>query len=72
MAESTNTTQSNSSVNVSDKVLHCDTCGKPVTSVARVVIDQEYDRSMSRALYNCPECFKKKEEERHHRLNQAG
>ncbi len=44
--------------------LKCDTCGKIVTSVARVVIEDTYDRSMAKALYNCPECFAKKEQQR--------
>jgi uncharacterized protein with PIN domain len=46
------------------KELRCDTCGKIVSSVSRVVIDENYDRSMSRALYNCSECYDKKEAQR--------
>lgn len=49
---------------ISEKLVRCDTCGKRVASVSRVVIDDGYDRSMSKALYNCPECFTKKEQKR--------
>ena len=54
-----------------DKPLICDTCGKVVASVSRVVIDDGYDRSMSRAMYNCPDCFAKKEDKRHHKPTEA-
>jgi hypothetical protein len=59
--------ENNKSAQSPVKPLRCDTCGKIVTSVARVVLDHDYDRSMSKALYNCPECFKKKEEQRQHK-----
>jgi hypothetical protein len=42
--------------------LRCDTCGRPSTVVSRVVIDQGYDRSNARPLWNCPECYEKKEQ----------
>lgn len=42
----------------------CDTCGKQVNSVARVVIDNDYNRSLSKPIYNCDECFLKKEQQR--------
>ncbi|MBI3316215.1 MAG: hypothetical protein HYZ87_04500 [Candidatus Omnitrophica bacterium] len=42
--------------------MRCDTCGKEVTDVRRVVVDTGYDRALAKPLYNCPECFKKKEE----------
>jgi uncharacterized protein with PIN domain len=48
----------------SEKLVRCDTCGMLVVSVSRVVIDEGYDRSMSKAIYNCPECFAKKEQKR--------
>ncbi|MCG3175833.1 MAG: hypothetical protein MOGMAGMI_00768 [Candidatus Omnitrophica bacterium] len=44
--------------------MKCDTCGKEVKEVRRVVIDADYDRSLSRALYNCPECYAAKESAR--------
>ena len=44
--------------------LKCDTCGKPVKEVNRVVINRNYDRTRSKPLYNCPECFASKEKEK--------
>lgn len=45
-------------------MIRCDTCGKEVVVVARVVIDTGYNRSLSKPIYNCPECFQKKEQQR--------
>jgi hypothetical protein len=42
--------------------MRCDTCGKETEEVRRVVVDIGYDRTLSKPLYNCPDCFKKKEE----------
>ena len=42
----------------------CDTCGKEAATVARIVIDTAYDRSLSKPIYNCPECYRKKEQQR--------
>lgn len=42
----------------------CDTCGRESERVARVVIDHGYNRLLSKPLWNCPECFEKKEQER--------
>ena len=44
--------------------LRCDTCGKPTATVSRVVVDAGYNRANARALYNCPECYQKKLEQR--------
>lgn len=41
--------------------MKCDTCGKEVKEVRRVIVDAGYDRTMSKALYNCPDCYAKKE-----------
>ena len=41
--------------------MKCDTCGKEVKEVKRVVIDKGYDRALAKPLYNCPECYEKKE-----------
>ena len=41
--------------------MRCDTCGKETQEVKRVVVDTGYDRTLAKALYNCPECFEKKE-----------
>ena len=38
----------------------CDTCGKEVEEVRRVVIRANYDRSKAIPIYNCPECYDKK------------
>ncbi|MBI4352666.1 MAG: hypothetical protein HY593_01945 [Candidatus Omnitrophica bacterium] len=52
------------------KSMRCDTCGKEVTEVSRVMVDAGYDRTLARPLYNCPECFKKKEEAKARNRNQ--
>ena len=44
--------------------MRCDTCGKDVPEVKRVVVDDGYDRTLSKALYNCPDCYDKKLKER--------
>lgn len=46
------------------EMLRCDTCGKPSKTVSRVVVDAGYNRANARAIYNCPECYQKKLEER--------
>lgn len=48
--------------------MKCDTCGKESERLARVVIDAGYDRSLAKPIWNCPECFDKKERERRERL----
>ncbi len=48
--------------------MKCDTCGRESVRLARVVIDRGYDRSMAKPLWNCPECFEKKEQERRRRI----
>ena len=40
--------------------LRCDTCGRPSAIVSRVVVDEGYDRSNARPLWNCPECYEAK------------
>ncbi len=42
--------------------MRCDTCGKEVPEVRRVVVDKGYDRTLAKALYNCPDCYRRKEE----------
>lgn len=46
------------------QMLRCDTCGKPSSTVSRVVVDSGYNRANARAIYNCPDCYQKKLEER--------
>ncbi len=48
----------------------CDTCGREVPVVYRVVIDEGYNRIDAKPLYNCPECFEKKNQERMARKRQ--
>lgn len=42
--------------------MKCDTCGRETAIVQRVVVSKDYDRSLARPLYNCPECFEHKEQ----------
>ncbi len=42
--------------------MKCDTCGKETPEVRRVVVDTGYDRVLSKPLYNCADCFEKKEQ----------
>jgi len=42
----------------------CDTCGRQVTWVSRVVIDRGYNRADAKPLWNCSDCFQRKEQER--------
>lgn len=44
--------------------LKCDTCGKETDTVSRVVVDAGYNRANARPLYNCPECYAQKLQER--------
>ena len=44
--------------------MKCDTCKKEVQEVRRVVIYKDYDRVNAFAVYNCPECYEKKEKEK--------
>ncbi len=46
------------------KIPICDTCGEPSRIVKRVVIDRGYDRTAAKPLFNCPECYDKKNLER--------
>ena len=41
----------------------CDTCGKEVDEVRRVVIKKDYNRSGAIPMYNCQECYEKKIQE---------
>ena len=40
--------------------MKCDTCGKEAKEVKRVVVDAGYDRTLAKALYNCPSCYEEK------------
>ena len=39
----------------------CDTCKKDSPIVMRVVIAKDYNRSLARPIFNCPDCYEKKE-----------
>jgi hypothetical protein len=45
-------------------IMKCDTCGKEVTEVERVVIYKDYDKTGAKPFYNCKECFAKKEQKK--------
>lgn len=40
--------------------MRCATCHKETNEVRRVVIDAGYDKTLAKAIYNCPECYEKK------------
>ena len=42
--------------------MKCDTCRREVPEVSRVVIYMGYNRMAAKAVYNCPDCFAKKEQ----------
>jgi hypothetical protein len=44
--------------------LRCDTCGRATSTVSRVVIAPGYNRANAQPLYNCPECYERKNRER--------
>ena len=41
--------------------MKCDTCGKDVLKVKRIILEKGYDRTQARAIYNCEDCYRKKE-----------
>lgn len=41
--------------------MRCDTCKRETDMVMRVVVAKGYNRSLAQPLFNCPECFEKKE-----------
>ena len=42
--------------------MKCDTCRREAPEVSRVVIYVDYNRLNAKAVYNCPDCFSKKEQ----------
>ena len=40
----------------------CDTCKQDSAVVMRVVVAKGYNRSLARPMFNCPNCFEKKEQ----------
>jgi len=49
--------------------MKCDTCGKESSEIKRVIVDSGYDRTLAKPLYNCPECYAKKEQTRRDKEN---
>lgn len=41
--------------------MQCETCRRESPIVLRVVIAKDYNRSLARAMYNCLECYERKE-----------
>jgi len=41
--------------------MKCDTCSKETSEVKRVIVDAGYDRVLAKPLYNCSDCYAKKE-----------
>lgn len=39
----------------------CDTCKEESNDVSRVVIDNDYDKTLAKPLYNCHPCFLEKD-----------
>lgn len=42
--------------------MKCDTCQKESPEISRVVISAGYNKLSAKPVYNCPECFAKKEQ----------
>lgn len=43
-----------------NETVKCDTCGRETDRVARVVIEKGYNRASAPPVYNCPDCFARK------------
>ena len=43
-------------------LMKCDTCKQESDVVLRVVIAKDYNRALARPIYNCADCFEKKEQ----------
>lgn len=53
-------------INWESEPMICDTCGKEVDEVKRVVVYKGYDRSLSKPIYNCEECYNVKEKNKNY------
>ena len=42
--------------------MRCETCKRESAVVLRVVIAKDYNRVLARPIFNCPDCFQKKEQ----------
>ncbi len=49
--------------------MRCDTCKRDTDLVLRVIVDKDYNRSLARPIFNCADCFQKKEQEKPYRMS---
>jgi len=42
--------------------MRCDTCQQDSPVILRVVVAKGYNRALARPLFNCPQCYEKKEQ----------
>lgn len=49
---------------VEENKIYCDTCGKEVEEVKRVIVYTRYNRVLAKPIYNCKDCYKKKEKQK--------
>lgn len=42
--------------------MRCDTCHQDSPVILRVVVAKDYNRALARPLFNCPQCYEKKEQ----------
>lgn len=42
--------------------MRCDTCKQESPVVMRVVVAKGYNRALARPIFNCPDCFQRKEQ----------
>ena len=52
--------------------MRCDTCQKDAPVVMRVVVAKDYNRALARPIYNCEDCFEKKEHRKTLRVEGSG
>ena len=50
----------------------CDTCKQESPVVMRVVIAKDYNRALSRPVFNCPSCYEKKEQAKRPSATEGG
>ncbi len=52
--------------------MKCDTCRRESPEVSRVVIYVGYNRLNAKPIYNCPDCFSRKEETKSYAKSSKG
>ena len=50
--------------------MRCDTCKRETPVVMRVVVAKGYNRALAKPLFNCPDCFERKEDTKRARAQQ--